>query len=291
MDLKTGKILWQRWIDSDVMSAPVVSGKTVHVASFGGTLYKFDMESGKILSAESQRATSAPVIVGDQLVYSARTDKAGEDASEGIALQKDGTKKIANSKRALNLDRRVQQLSKFAQKGQQWDAGNGFGGGAPMAANPMAALENVGQANVSTLQAYQGARMVASSQYAWGCPSGDRVACTDLLTGETKWEIKLEGDLATEGGSLAAPPAAAGESLFLCTLQGNVLEVHAKTGKLIKKYATGSVTRFQPVVENGRLYVTSEDGKLVVFSTSDPKATGWSQWGGNAARTGVIDLE
>ncbi len=35
-DLKTGKILWQRWIDSDVMSAPVAVDKELYVTSFAG---------------------------------------------------------------------------------------------------------------------------------------------------------------------------------------------------------------------------------------------------------------
>lgn len=79
-ELKTGKIIWQRWIDSDVMSAPVASSKELHIATFAGTLVKFNQADGKILSAKKQRATSAPVAWGDELVYSKRTDKAGEDA-------------------------------------------------------------------------------------------------------------------------------------------------------------------------------------------------------------------
>ena len=66
-DLRTGKVLWQRWIDGDVMSAPVAAGKELYVTSFAGTVYKFDQSSGKILSAERARATSAPLIVANDV--------------------------------------------------------------------------------------------------------------------------------------------------------------------------------------------------------------------------------
>ncbi len=36
LELKTGKILWQRWIESDVMSAPVATDKELFFSTFGG---------------------------------------------------------------------------------------------------------------------------------------------------------------------------------------------------------------------------------------------------------------
>lgn len=289
-DLKTGKILWQRWIDSDVMSAPVASGKQLHVATFGGTLYKFDQADGKVLSAKKQRATSAPVAVGNQLVYSKRTDKKGEQTREGIATQADsGQEKVSVSNRAFNLDAEVQAQAKLAATGKSLDAGNGFANGAPAVANPQAAIDNVGQASVSTLQAYQGARLLVSSGFVWGCPSGDKLVCTRLGSDKKLWEIKLKGDLKKEGGSLAAPPAAAGGHLFLSTLGGEVLEVEASKGEILKRHKVGGQIRFQPIIVEGRIYVTTQDGKLVCFDTGNKKLTGWTQWGGNAARTGVVD--
>jgi outer membrane protein assembly factor BamB len=289
-ELKTGKILWQRWIDSDVMSAPVASGKELHVASLAGTIYKYDQKDGKILSAKKQRATSAPVIVNDQLVFTKRTDLAGEEVSEGIATENNkGEQKVVHETRAPNVDPQVQQGAKLAEAGKQLDAGNGFAGGAPAQANAALAFENIGQANVSTLQAYQGARVLNWGAMNFACPGGDKLLCTNAHNGNKLWEIKLEGDLKKEGGSLAAPPAAAGGRLLLSTLKGEVLEVDAKKGKILKRHKIGAPTRFQPVIADGCIFVTTQDGKLVCFKTGDKKLTGWTQWGGNAARTGVVE--
>ena len=47
-DLRTGKVNWMSWVDSDVIACPVVIGNNVHVASRGGNYYVFDKISGKI---------------------------------------------------------------------------------------------------------------------------------------------------------------------------------------------------------------------------------------------------
>ena len=78
IDLKTGKILWQRWIDSDVMSAPVAVYGDIYATSFAGTVYRFSQEKGTILSAQRSRATSAPVVVGGHVYMTNRADS-GKD--------------------------------------------------------------------------------------------------------------------------------------------------------------------------------------------------------------------
>jgi len=56
---------------------------------------------------------------------------------------------------------------------------------------------------------------------------------------------------------------------------------------VVKTYPVGSPTRFQPAIEHGRLYIGTEDGKLVVIDTGNSALTGWTMWGGNAAHTGT----
>jgi outer membrane protein assembly factor BamB len=167
------------------------------------------------------------------------------------------------------------------------DAGNGFGGGiAPAAANTTASLGNVGQDNVSTMQAFQGSRMAYMAGNTFNC-MGDELVCTEAGTGNIRWRFKLEGDLKKEGGFLGSPPATAGGRIFLATLKGEVLQSDPATGAIEKKYAVGSPVRSQPVIEGGRIYVGTQDGRIVCFDTGDSKFTGWNHWGCNAARTGT----
>lgn len=196
---------------------------------------------------------------------------------------------MTESRKANNLDVTVQQSSKLAADGKQLDAANGFSGGAPAQANAGAAEVNIGKGSVSTIQAYQGSRVLPMGGYVFACPGGDQLVCTNGQTGAAVWKMKLDGDLAKEGGSLAAPPAAAGGQLFLCTLVGEVLQVEPKGGKIAVRHKVGSPLRFQPAIVDGCIYVGTQDGKLVCIDTGTKALTGWSMWGGNAARTGTID--
>jgi outer membrane protein assembly factor BamB len=292
-DLKSGKILWQRWIDSDVMSAPVAVDDELYATSFAGVVYRFNQKDGKLLSALRRRATSAPVVVGKKVYWTERAEQGKEAAQEAIAANHRLDSKAiyqANKRRAVYLDIQVQRAAKLAEVGAANDAANGFAGGAPAAANPLAAASNVGQASVSTMQAFQGSRLLHVDNRNINC-MGDRVYCTDPKTGKELWNFKLSGDLKKEGGFLAAPPAAAGGQLFLTTLKGEVLQIDPEKGKLVKTYPVGSPIRQQAAIVAGRIFVTTVDGKVVVIDTKNEKLTGWNTWGGNSAHTGVAQAK
>jgi outer membrane protein assembly factor BamB len=287
-DLKTGKILWQRWIDSDVMSAPVAVDRELYVTSFAGMVYKLKQEDGKVLSAVKSRATSAPVVVGDKVYFTRRADdgKKAEEALSGHGRYSLKEEFAGDKKLAFYLDKEIQERSKLKVAAGALDAGNGFAAGAPASANAPAAKENVGQDNVSSMQAFQGSRVLYYRDNCYNC-MGDEVICSDPGTGKRKWAFKLEGDLQKEGGFLASPPAAAGGELFLATLKGEVLRVDLEKGKITATYKVGNPLRFQPAVEGGKIYVGTQDGKLVCLDAGDKKFTGWPCWGGNAAHTGL----
>jgi hypothetical protein len=228
------------------------------------------------------------VIVGKNVYYPRRVDdgKKAEEACVGFG-RADGRQQFQGQKKEADyLDAGVQGRSAIKGQAMQLDALNGFGGGAPGAANPQAAKSNVGQDNVWSMQTFQGSRLLNHAGRNFNC-MGDEVVCTDPDTGNTLWSWKLEGDLRKQGGFLAAPPAAAGDQLFLATLQGEVLQMDPVKGKVAKTWKTGSPTRFQPAIEAGRIYVGTLDGKVVCIDTGDKNLTGWPCWGGNAAHTGL----
>ena len=78
--------LWQRWLDSDVMSAPIAVDGELYVTSFAGTVYKFKQADGTVLSAERSRATSAPVVMGKNVYLTQRAD----NAKDGKAQEHEG---------------------------------------------------------------------------------------------------------------------------------------------------------------------------------------------------------
>jgi hypothetical protein len=111
------------------------------------------------------------------------------DAPDCQRLPKPGTSS------AKNRVTRLQELSRSATKASEEvlivGRGNGFIGGAPAAANREPALMNVGQGRVSTLQAYQGSRVLNAANMNFNC-MGDQVLCTDPVSGKVAWSLKLE---------------------------------------------------------------------------------------------------
>jgi outer membrane protein assembly factor BamB len=92
---------------------------------------------------------------------------------------------------------------------------------------------------------------------------GDELVSTSADDGRKLWSLKLKGDLKKQGGHLAAPPVVVGEDLFVATLVGEVLQVDSAKGTVRRRYPVGSPLRFSPVVAQGRLYVGTQDGKVV----------------------------
>ncbi len=299
-ELKTGKVLWQRWIDGDVISSPVASGDRIWAATFSGTVYEFDKATGKIRSAHRSKATSAPVVVAGNLFFSKRDDQdgaAGEalvgygvgagGAGMGTYGSAKGSGVLAVRKKAEYLDSRVQSSSELASQGAAEDTANGFGGGAPAAANADAAAALVGHASVSTLQAHQGSRIVALKDDRNVATMGDEVVCTDGKTGKRLWTVKIEGDAAKQGGHLATAPVAVGGSVLVGTAGGEVLRIDEKTGTVVKRWKVGGPVRAQPVVQDGWIYAGTADGRLIAIDTGDKSLTGWTQWGGDAERSSI----
>jgi len=290
IELRTGKILWQKRIDGDVMSAPVAVKEELYVSTFAGTLFKFKQKSGDVISAKSVRATSAPVIYKDQLFLSQRSDVSGEDVSEAIVnydVQKINRTKVFMNKKAPYLDKSVQEKSRLKSISSDNDAGNGFAGGAPSSSGWMTANENIGQSNVSSLQAFQGSRTLYHSGFNYNT-MGDELVCINVDSKKEQWKIKLKGDLKAEGGFMGTPPIIAGNKIVIASYNGEIQLFEPKTGKLSKKYKINDNIRYQPIAQNGWIYVTTTSGKLIAINTKDEKLTGWPMWGANAARTNLI---
>lgn len=285
-DLKTGKILWQKWIDGDGMTAPVIEKDTVYLTTFPGTLYKINAESGKILAANNTRATCAPTIVNGDVFFSRRSDK-GKEVREAISVTNDTFAKEKlryNERKAVYLDLSIQVKGKMASQASTLDAGNGFAS-APAASGYSMAAKNIGQGRVSSMQSFQGSRILNHAGLNYNC-MGDELFCTDPTNGKVKWQIKMKGDLKKVGGFLGTPPALAGKRLVIGTLDGRILLITPKDGKVEKEYKIGKPIRFQPTIENGKIYVGTQDGKLICIDTKDASLTGWPMWGKNAAHTG-----
>jgi len=290
IDLKTGKIEWQKWIDSDIISAPVAKNNDIYFSTFSGSMYKVSQQTGEFEMALAMRATSAPVIDDNgNITVTYRSDKEEGICRESIAVI-NGTdasvKTCLMNKKYEYLCGKIQDASELKKSASNLDAGNGFSGGAPESANWSVAYANIGQSNVSSLQSFQGSRILYFNEKNYNT-MGDILVCSDPSTGKIVWETKLDGDLKSAGGFLAAPPIKVQDFIVIATQGGEVQVINPIDGKINERYFVGDHIRYQPVVVDGWIYVTTTTGKLFGFDTGNPNLTGWPMWGANYAITNL----
>jgi outer membrane protein assembly factor BamB len=294
-DLATGKPLWRRWLDGDVMSSPVAVDGFVYLTTFAGTVMKLDQATGDIRYAITMRATSAPVVIRDHgresLHITRRVEERPDETKEAIVRADLGDTRLtfrAHPKMAPYLDGKIQGDTQLAKIGKIDDGENGFGA-TPAAANAGVATGMVGVASVSTMQRFQGSRVLVAGDLVVST-MGDEVVAVDSTTGEARWRYPLVGDTRTAGGHLGTAPLLAGKDIVVAAVNGDVIRLDARTGKLAATYHTGAPLRSQPIVEAGWIYVGTEDGRLIAIDTHDPALTGWPTWGGDNGRTAVRAL-
>lgn len=296
-DLRTGELRWAKWIDADVISAPVAILDQVYATTFAGTIYQFDQQSGELAMARDAAATSAPTWIDGALYFTRRVDQ-GDASTEQIIRSGDTQQAGPSGKRgrkdgaahsapraAPYLRYDFQEDSVYAGESAQNDAANGFGGGAPAAANAGRARALIGRATVHGLQEYQGSWVLglAAGNFA---TMGDAVVSFDRQTGRQRWSVTLPGDLAAQGGALGAPPAGIGNRLVVATLAGRVIVLDAARGEVQRTLEAGAPLRTQAVVDDGWIYAGTANGRIVAIDTGDRTLTGWPTWAANPARTG-----
>ncbi|MBI4954106.1 MAG: PQQ-binding-like beta-propeller repeat protein [Myxococcales bacterium] len=284
-DLLTGRTLWKRWIDREVIGAPVAKGDALYAATYGGTLYVVDQPSGALRSAKARQATSPPVVDEAGVHYARKLDGgreglAFEPVSPGesaglLASGPDapaplgGRSVVVHVKPADYLDRAAPWLG-----GGGIEPGELYGVTAPGVPVPAWA----GQ------QAFQGARVVRHEGRSISV-MGDELVCIEA--NQVRWSLPLSRAGDPKGGILAAAPALAGGRVVLAKASGEVLVVAPGSGEVLARHNVGHPIMSEPAVMDGWLYVGTADGWLVGIDTGDPTLTGWSAAGGGAARNGA----
>nr|MDQ3332779.1 PQQ-like beta-propeller repeat protein [Planctomycetota bacterium] len=156
-----------------------------------------------------------------------------------------------------------------------------------LAVKQLQAADVIGLGNVSTLQAFHGSRPLSRDGRLFSC-MGDRLVCLNADSGEVLWTVPLEGDLRQAGGHLATPPIAAGNHLLIATITGQLRLIDPSSGRTERTWDVGSPVRFPPVVDAGRIFVGTQDGKLVCIETGDAGLTGWSMPGGDPGHNNSV---
>jgi outer membrane protein assembly factor BamB len=246
MDLSDGGIVWQRWVDGEAVTAPVVVDGRVHMVSFSGTRYAFDAGSGQTILAVHDRSTSAPSVVDDHVYFTARYDDSSGNHGEAVRVASATTAEAGRTLHRVEapwLDPAVRRNSQHGMDAAAADASVGWGGGAPPTANALLAEQITGVGRVASMHVFQGSRVAADANADLLVSTmGDQLVCVDAQDGALVWSRALSGDPGSSGGWLAGPPTVRGGRVFAATATGELLVLDLATGSLLDNHLThGSV--------------------------------------------------
>ena len=217
----------------------------------------------------------------DELLQS--TPRPRGEALKAVKEIRETARKAAQAvQSAQKLKSSIQAKRKEVQEAKAADAEVGFSQ-APAAAKLQQAAENLGQDNVHSVWAYQGARPCLVGELAV-MVHGDTIRAIELGSGRLVWQqtVITEADASRP----LTPPALAGGKLFLGTVDGRILCLDPFTGHTLWQSKVGGHFVFEPAVEKGRVYLTTQDGRLICLKTNDLADSGWPMWGGSADHNG-----
>ena len=289
-DLQTGDIVWQQWIDGDIISAPVAIHDEIYFSTYGGSVYRLRQEDGQILARENMWATSAPTLIDGKVYVTQHSPEDNSGTRERIVLLDPQSLKIDQSYTwfpAPWLNPKIQAQTAYHKQSRSWDYGNGWASLEDLTIGGITTPKQlVGVSSVHVLQNFTGSRILFFNQRYY-LTKGDRVVCLDPANGKQVWSREVQGDLAKEGGYLATAPINAGGYIIVATLSGKILLLNPENGKVEKSWKTEHEFRAQPIAVDGWIYCASTNGQIAAIDTGDPSISGWTALGANPQHTNV----
>jgi outer membrane protein assembly factor BamB len=284
-DLRTGRHIWERSISSDVISAPVVSEGKVYFTTFDGVSYCLDADSGRVVWRKENAGTSAPVVVGGEVLMTGREER-GRKTYEGV--------KRLDARRGDDKDKRLLASDEAAYLGENkgggvalkaeaqgaLDSSVGFAN-APSSAQLTEANKNVGVNTVVGGWAYQGSRAAYSKGQVLNA-QGRYLNSINAASASLNWRAEVSGGGLQSDAQVFSPPALGERFIYLSSSLGQLLSVGQKDGEVGFMYQFPEPMVFQPALAEGNVYVGTSSGLLICLKTGTPDADGWYAWGGNA---------
>jgi outer membrane protein assembly factor BamB len=256
LDAKGGKKLWEKNLGSPVRASPTAAGERVFVVSKEGKVFCLSGSDGSELwnfQGQSERASilvnSSPAVDGDMVVVPYPTgDIVALRASTGQPIWSES---LARTRTASSLNAMSDAARPAASGGVVYAVGH--------AGRMVATSEKTGERLWSLT--------VASIQPPW--VAGDNVFVVDTsgqVLAITRKDGKIQWTSQLTGSGTWSGPVLAGNRLWLTSSKGQLTSVEANSGKVASTVDLGSPIFIAPVVAGGRMYVLTDNAKLLAFN-------------------------
>ena len=282
-ELRTGNPLWEAPIGHDIITAPVLHSGKVYVTTYDGFVRRFDASTGAEEWSKDYRATSAPWVVGEEVLVSTRQEGV-ESPLEALQRFRAATgaegASMHGAKSAAYLASR--RRSPEASMHDFYDSSVGFSA-APAAAKLGQVEALTGEYRVYGGWRYQGSRPVSSGAHCYSI-AGDEIERVEMDSKRTSWKKKPSSK--NSGSRGIHTPAVCNGKLFLAGSDGSLRCLKEDQGDELWRVEVGKPMEWSPAVASGRVVAGTVDGELLCVETGDPSDDGWSMWGGGPGHNG-----
>lgn len=256
LDAKGGKKLWEKNLGSPLRASPTAANERVFVMTKEGQVFCLSGSDGTELwnfQGQSERASilvnSSPAVDGDMVVVPYPTgDVVALRVSNG---QPAWSESLARTRTASSLTAMSDAARPVMNAGVVYAVGHA----GRMVATSQKSGERLWSLTVAGIQP----------------PSiaGDSVFVVDTsgqVMAITRNDGKIQWTTALSGGGTWSGPVLAGHRLWLTSSKGQLASVDANTGKVASTQDLGSPVFIAPVVAGGRMYVLTDNAKLIAFN-------------------------
>jgi outer membrane protein assembly factor BamB len=255
IEAKTGKRIWDKFLGAPIRTSPTAFGDRVVVTTIEGRVFALAGADGSELwnyrgvpQQASLIANPSPAIDGDVVVVPyASGELVALKLSNGDVIWSD----------TLTKTRGMMASGTFADAARPViDGGTvfavGYGG------RTVAKQLRTGTTLWSlTVPGTQPAAVGGDTVFA--VDTGGQLMAINRRDGKMVWTAKLPGATTWSG------PTIAGDRLWLVSNKGTMLSVDPATGKVTGTSNLGNPSYIAPIVAQGRLFVLTDNARLMVF--------------------------
>lgn len=256
LDPQSGKKLWEKRLGVPLRASPTAAGDRVYVLATDGRFFCLSGVDGSELWSyrgvpDTTRIISnpSPAIDGDVVVVPyTNGDLVGLRASDGQPLWQDSLARL----------RVRSSLAAMSDAGRPALSGGivyAIGHSGRMVATRQSDGERVWSLEVPGIQA-----PLVAGDSVFVVDTGGQMMAISKADGRMAWTVRLPGPTTWSG------PVLAGGKLWAASNKGNLVGVDAATGRVVQQLNVGQPVYVAPVVAQGRLYVLTDQARLIAFN-------------------------
>ncbi len=244
---RRGRIESDTTIDGQALGSPILHGGNAYLATRQGTLYCVDVEKGEELWSRQCNARGAPWVDKTGVYVATQESLQAYHPTTGSARWTHQAVTPSSRDRRRTLPQtlippplRIDQAAK-TKTDAFWGEGM----------RPVRVNSNLCIAEGRALRFFDS---VTGAEVAY-------------------WELDVKH-------AFVGAPIVAGDTVVVSTRGGEVRGVDTRHGEIIWAVDLGRRLGSGVIVDDGKLYVMTRDGRLVCVQTGDLRADGWPMWGG-----------